>query len=35
MERVDEESNEGGDEEDVVPMCDDVAVRGEDLVVTP
>ena len=32
VERVDEESNEGGDEEDLVPVADDVAVWVEDLV---
>lgn len=32
VERVDEERDEGGDEEDVVPVGDDVAVRFEDLV---
>ena len=32
VERVDEESNEGGDEEDLVPVADEVAVWVEDLV---
>lgn len=31
-ERIDEESNNGGYEEDVVPIVDNVAVRIEDLV---
>lgn len=31
-ERIDEESNNGGYEEDIVPIVDNVAVRIEDLV---
>lgn len=32
IERIEEEGEDGGDEEDVVPVGDDVAVRVQDLV---